>query len=64
MKRQDKEEINNRYLWDREISGLLGQITPERRAYLIIRYFFDCKEPTEEMCRNIEEWFVTPDRID
>ncbi len=47
--------------WDREIAELTKRQSPEKRAYMIIRTFFELREPSEEMCREFKEWFTNDD---
>jgi hypothetical protein len=48
--------------WREEIASLLKQISPERRAYLIISNFFNTNNLTEKTCEEFKAWFIGNDR--
>ncbi len=60
MNKLDGKEMDGQ-AWDNEIAELTGQQSPEKRAYLIIRNFFELRDPSEEMCMEFKEWFASED---
>ncbi len=60
-KLDDKRERGRVRPWDKDIAELAVGQTPEKRAYLIIRYFFESQNTSEEMCRKFKEWFAGED---
>jgi hypothetical protein len=54
---KDIDEINEQEL-NKAIDKILGQLTPEQRAYKIIEGFFNATTLTNERCEEFKSWFI------
>ncbi len=54
----DPETEINAFL--RELDDTIGSMTPEERAYKIVKLFFQTEEPTEKIHTMFFEWMLSP----